>query len=140
MDLAFLSGTTLMEKLHQILKKKWFGVNFCPAICPEKVGYFKYRIYSCKGPSENRSDKGPCKRTQHCWAKHVASVCMEPQQCWHLLAFVAYSLKPVKLLGSYKRTQRCWPTTRNIVEPNMLRPFAWNHNNVGTCWLLLCIV
>ena len=23
---------------------------------------------------------------QHCWAQHVASVCMEPKQCWHLLA------------------------------------------------------
>ena len=22
---------------------------------------------------------------------------------------------------------------RNIVGPNMFRPFAWNHNNVGTC-------
>ena len=36
---------------------------------------------------------------KHCWAQHIASVCMKPQQCWHLLAFVAYSLKPVKLLG-----------------------------------------
>ena len=34
-----------------------------------------------------------------------ASVCMEPQQYWHLLALVAYSLKPVKLLGPCKRTQ-----------------------------------
>ena len=33
-----------------------------------------------------------------------------------------------------KRTQHCWPTTRNIVGPSVLRPFAWNHNNVGTCW------
>ena len=30
---------------------------------------------------------------QYCWAQHVASVCMEPQQCWHLLALVAYNLK-----------------------------------------------
>ena len=44
--------------------------------------------------------------TQHCWVQHVASVCMEPQQCRHLLALtVAYSLKPVKLLGPCKRTQ-----------------------------------
>ena len=47
---------------------------------------------------------------------------MEPQQCWHLLALVAYSLKPVKLLGPCKRTQDCWPTTPN---------------NVGSCWHLL---
>ena len=26
--------------------------------------------------------------------------------------------------------QNCWPSTRNIVGPVMLRPFAWNHNNV----------
>ena len=31
-------------------------------------------------------------------------------------------------------------TTRKIVGPNMLRPFAWNHNNVGTCLHLLRIV
>ena len=71
--------------------------------------------------------------TQYCWAQHVESVCMEPQQCWHLFALVAYSLKPVKRLGPYKQMWRCWPTTRNIVGPNMLSPFAWNHNNVGTC-------
>ena len=50
-----------------------------------------------------------------------------------MLALVAYTLKPVKLLDPCKRTQHCWPTTRNIVGPNMLRPFEWNHNNVGTC-------
>ena len=26
--------------------------------------------------------------TQYCWAQHVASVCMEPQQCWYLLRIV----------------------------------------------------
>ena len=60
--------------------------------------------------------------TQHCWAQHVASVCMEPQQCWHLLALVAYSLKPIKRLGLCKRTQHCSPETRN---------------NVMTCCVLL---
>ena len=80
-----------------------------------------------------------------------------------MLALVAYSLKQVKLLGPYKRTQHSWATTRNIVVtllrpfagalkaiqteaillannltcnmvgPNMLHPFAWNHNNVSTC-------
>ena len=40
-----------------------------------------------------------------------------------MLALVAYSLKPVKLLGPCKRTQHCWPTTPN---------------NVGSCWHLLC--
>ena len=57
----------------------------------------------------------------------IASVCMEPQQCWHLLTLVAYSLKPVKLLGPCKRTQHCWPTTPNNVGScwHLLRPFAW---------------
>ena len=63
--------------------------------------------------------------TQHCRAKHVASVCMEPQQCWHLLALVAYSLKQVKLLGPCKRTQHCWPKTSN------------NTLNVVTCCVRL---
>ena len=57
----------------------------------------------------------------------VATICMEPQQCWHLLALVAYSLKPVKLLGPCKRTQHCWSTTPNNVGScwHLLRPFAW---------------
>ena len=59
--------------------------------------------------------------TQHCWAQHVASVCMEPQQCWHLLALFAYSLKPVKLLGPYKQMQHCWLTTRNNVVTCFVR-------------------
>ena len=64
--------------------------------------------------------------TQHRWAQHVASVCMEPQQCWYLLVLVAYSLKPVKLLGQCKRTQHCWPKTPNNTQQccDLLRPFA----------------
>ena len=44
-----------------------------------------------------------------------------------MLALVAYSLKPVKLLGPCKRTQNCWPTTPSIVGScwHLLRPFAW---------------
>ena len=44
-----------------------------------------------------------------------------------MLALVAYSLKPVNLLGPCKRTQQV-PTTADIVGccwPTMLRPFAW---------------
>ena len=64
------------------------------------------------------------------WAKHVASVCMEPHQCLHLLALVAYSLKPVKFFGPCKRTQHCWPKTPNITQQccDLLRPFAWALN------------
>ena len=56
--------------------------------------------------------------TQHYWARHVSSVCMEPQQCWHLLVLVAYSLKPVKLLGP--------ANGRNIVDQK-------NPNNTQQC-------
>ena len=40
-----------------------------------------------------------------------------------MLALVAYSLEPVKLLGPCKRTQHCWPKT----------PTATTRNNVVTC-------
>ena len=62
---------------------------------------------------------------QHCWAQHVVSVCVEPQQCWYLLRI--YSLKSVKLLGPCKRTQYCWPKTTNNTQQccDLLRPFAW---------------
>ena len=33
--------------------------------------------------------------------------------------------------------QHCWSTICTTVGPNMLRPFAWNHNNVGTVLLAL---
>ena len=68
--------------------------------------------------------------TQHSWAQHVASVCMEPQQCWHLLAHVAYSLKPVRLLAQQVPAfiLFCDSAKRSAT---MLRPFAWDHNNVG---------
>ena len=108
--------------------------------CKQQICEFNNTIYC--------GFKGPCKRTQHCCPTTPSIVglnnvvtccvrlqrqlqlrccccccCMEPQQCWHLLALVAYSLKPVKLLGPCKRTQHCWPTTPN---------------NVGSCWHLLC--
>ena len=72
--------------------------------------------------------------TQHCWAQQCCDL-LRPfawnhnnvGTCWHLLALVAYSLKPVKLLGSCKRTQHCWPTSPNNVGScwHLLRPFAW---------------
>ena len=40
-------------------------------------------------------------------------------------------------LSPCKRTQHCWPTTPNIVECYMLRPFA---NPVACCWMLLSVV
>ena len=46
---------------------------------------------------------------------------MAPQQCWHFLALVAYSLKPVKPLGPYNRTQHCWSTTHNSVVTCCIR-------------------
>ena len=54
----------------------------------------------------------------------VASVCMEPQQCWHLLRIV---WNQSNFQGPCERTQQ-EPTTPNIVGccwPTMLCPFAW---------------
>ena len=48
-----------------------------------------------------------------------------------VLALVACSLRPVKLLGQCKRTQRCWPTTRNKVVTCCVRlhgPLCTQHN------------
>ena len=55
-------------------------------------GRFFGRLVTSQWPGDETAikqfGKGPCKRTQHCWAQHVASVCMVPQQCWHLLRIV----------------------------------------------------
>ena len=49
-----------------------------------------------------------------------------------MLALVACSLKPVKLLRPCKRTQHFWLTTPNNVRScwHLLRPFAWAFSNV----------
>ena len=43
-------------------------------------------------------------------------------------------LKAHALLAN--NTQHCWAQQ----YCDLLRPFAWNHNNVGTCWHLLALV
>ena len=74
--------------------------------------------------------------TQHCWAKHAC--CVRLHGTTTMFALVAYSLKPVKLLGTYKRTQHGWPTTHNVVTccvrlhelwQNLLPLIAWTTNN-----------
>ena len=86
--------------------------------------------------------KDHCKRTQHCWVQHVASVCMEPQQCWHLLTLVSCSLKPVKLLGPCKRQTDATLLAKNPQQhATMLRHFAsacMGLNTVGAT--ILCCV
>jgi len=63
-----------------------------------------------------RTPKAQCKRTQHCWMLHVASVCT---LCCMLLDVVAQSLKPVTLFSQQLPTfllfcdrrrvaQQCW--------------------------------
>ena len=60
-------------------------------------------------------------------ANNVVTCCVRLHGTTTMLALVAYSLKPVKLLGPCKRTQHCWPTTPNNVGScwHLLRPFAW---------------
>ena len=84
--------------------------------------------------------------TQHCWPttpnivgpNNVVTCCVHLHGTTTMLALVAFSLKPVKLLGPRKwtqcsllanNTQHCW--AQQCCD--LLRPFAWNHNNVGTC-------
>ena len=86
--------------------------------------------------------KDPCKRTQHCWSttpnivgpNNVVTCSVRLHGT--MLALVAYSLKPVKLLGPCKRTQQCWPTPHNNVGScwHLLRPFAWTL----TLYLISC--
>ena len=76
--------------------------------------------------------KGPCKRTQQRWAQHVASVCMEPRQCWHLLRVVwnrsnfgatspniSIVLWPAKRSETMLRMepQQCWPRENVCTRP-----------------------
>ena len=68
---------------------------------------------------------------------NVVTCCVRLHGTTTMLALVAYSLKPVKLLGPCKRTQHCWPTTPNNVGScwHLLRPFAWalkTHVNCNT--------
>ena len=66
--------------------------------------------------------KAPCKRTQHRWPTtpnfvrfYMLRLFVHPVACcWMLLRVVAQSLKPVKLLATYKRTQQL-PTMLGVV-------------------------
>ena len=64
------------------------------------------------------------------------------KQCWHLLALVAYSLKPVKLLGPCKRTQHCWANNTQkcweFLALVVLRPIANGRNKPQHCWVQQC--
>ena len=54
-----------------------------------------------------------------------------------MLALVAYSLKPVKLLGPCKRAQHCWPTTRSNVVTCCIRlhgPLEQSLFFLVDCW------
>ena len=76
--------------------------------------------------------KGPCKRpTVLLWL--VAYVCMEPHQCWHMLALVGTRCV------QFETGQTFGPISPNIsivLRPakrsaTMLRSFAWIPSNVG---------
>ena len=60
-------------------------------------------------------------------SNNVVTCCVRLHGTTTMLALVAYSLKPVKLLGPCKRTQHCRQTTPNNVGScwHLLRPFAW---------------
>ena len=93
------------------------GGTFSPLLDISERNFFP-RWEGVRAPSAHP----PILRTRLCWAQHVAFVCMKLQQCWHLLVLVAYSLKPVKLLGQCKHCRRLkTPSTRNNVATCCLR-------------------
>ena len=55
---------------------------------------------------------------QHCRAQHVASVCMEPHQCWHLLRIVWNQSKFWR-----NKSQHFYCSVEQSA------PFAWSHSN-----------
>ena len=74
-----------------------------------------------KGLRPTQTDATSANNCQHCWvllANNVASVCMD-LKVWPVSNYK----------GSCKRTQHCW--AQQCCD--LLRPFAWNHSNVGTC-------
>ena len=66
-----------------------------------------------------QTDATLANNTQLCWAQHAASVCMEPQQCWHLLRMfeTGQTFKPIQTDATLlaNSTQKCC---------ELLRPFA----------------
>ena len=62
--------------------------------------------------------------TQHYWAQHVSSVCMEPQTMLALVGTCCVQFETGQTLGPSKRTQHCWPKKPQQHATMLLRPFA----------------
>jgi len=84
-----------MTKLRQKLQISHFDV----------IGALRYCHFA--------RSKAPCKRTQHCWMLHVASVCIP---CCMLLDVVAQSLKPVKLFSQQLPTFFLFRDRRSVAQ------------------------
>ena len=85
-------------------------------------------IRSRSGISPNVRDLGIALRPMQTDATLLGpTCCVRLHGTPTMLALVAYSLKPVKLLGPCKRTQHFWPKTPNNTQQccDLLRPFAW---------------
>ena len=72
--------------------------------------------------------KAACKRTQHCWMLHVASVCTP---CCMLLDVVRQSLKPVKLFSQQLPTFLLFRDHRSVAQQCWIR-LQSSSNIVGT--------
>ena len=70
----------------------------------------------------NGGAKAPCKRTQHCWMLHVASVC---SPCCMLLRVVAQSLKPVKLFSQQLPTFLLFRDRRSVEQQDAVGAYIW---------------
>ena len=70
----------------------------------------------------NGGAKAPCKRTQHCWMLHVASVC---SPCCMLLRVLAQSLKPVKLFSQQLPTFLLFRDRRSVEQQDAVGAYIW---------------
>ena len=70
--------------------------------------------------------------TQQCWAQLVVSVCMEPQQCWHLLLFHFVSTTLLGLIAPKGLD------TNGTLGPMLgVHPLQLTDHNTGISLLLL---
>ena len=83
-------------------------------VCPDFIVQY-YRIFLI-----NEKFQAPCKRTQHCWVLHFASVCTPCSMLLRVTASVCTPLQHATVL-SLLLVQQCWES--------VLPPFAGNFRN-----------
>ena len=106
--------------IRLLRKNKFVVLKFGEVFVEENFNYLKLRMNQDKSAL---NDKFKAYANDHNIVGQQHAILLAPT-CFvrlhgttTMLVLVAYiySLKPAKLLGLYKRTQHCWPTTRKNV-------------------------